>query len=176
MSLGPISARSLRDSAKRESEAACGNLNVIKSAHTSCNVLTRSSSVLWGAYFMDCRFRARFLCAVSGDIPETLRFLSPPLEEIETLVDDSRSIRSFLLYSSLFSRASKYSTLSMSLCFQREKQFLTRIPRRLKLVAFSLASAIHWDLFLLTLPSSIFASSAAMLSSFPVAAESSGCR
>ena len=92
MSLQPTSARFPRDSTMRESELTSGNLDGIRSAHTSCNFLTSSSSVLGGAYFIDCRFRERFFCAASGDIPEILLFLSPPLEGTETLTDGSRSI------------------------------------------------------------------------------------
>ena len=126
---------------------------------------------------IDSRFRARFLWAESEDIPEILRFLSPLLdEETEMLADNPRSIRNFPLYSSPFLTASRYSTCSMSLRFQREKQFLTRTPRHLKRMAFSLASAVHRDPFSLALSSCASASSVAAIPlSFSVVAERSGC-
>ena len=178
MSLQPTSSRSPRDSVISGSERASNDVDMFQPARTSCSLLTRSSCVLGGAYFADIDFRARFLWAESGDVPKVLRFLSPPpYEETETLVDNSRSVRSFLLYSSLFLTASRCSTRSMSLFFQREKQFLMRTPRYLKRVAFSLASAVHRDPFSLSdLPSSTFASSVATIPlSSSVVAERSSC-
>ena len=177
MSPQPTSARSPRGSAMPRSKQVSGDVDEFQLARTSCSFLTSSSCVLRGVYFTDSRFRARFLWAESGDIPEILRFLSPPLhEETEMLADNSRSICSFLLYSSLFLTASRYSTRSMSLCFQREKQFLTSTPRHLKRVAFSLASETHREFFSLSVsPSSTFPSSVAMVLSFSVVSDRSGC-